>query len=50
MARRDEPGAKALAAPLFGIIVLLTTYWVVTDWHNLPNLISSTLNGLSWPS
>ncbi|MDQ2763431.1 MAG: hypothetical protein M3Y22_08040 [Pseudomonadota bacterium] len=47
--RNETPGAKVFAFPLLGIALLLTCYWVLTDWQHLPMLISSALSSVYWP-
>ena len=45
--RRDARGGS-FAMPLVGIAVLLAFYWMLSDWHELPVMISSTLTGFHW--
>jgi hypothetical protein len=49
MSRREARGGRAFAFPLFGIAILLASYWVLTDWQHLPQLIDATLSAMNWP-
>lgn len=46
MTRRQARGGRAFAFPLFGIVVLLTCYWVLTDWHQVPAIINAAITAL----
>jgi hypothetical protein len=48
--RNDTRGGKSLAGPLFGIVALVITYWLLSGWHQLPAVLGATLNGVLWPS
>ena len=50
MSRREARGAKAFAFPVFGIAVLLATYWIIAAWQDVPSLISSTIAAVRWPT
>ena len=50
MSRKAARGSKAYAAPLFGIGLLMTFYWLMTDWHDLPAVISTALAAVHWPT
>jgi hypothetical protein len=53
VSRKQTSGSKALAFPVVGIVLLLTCYWILADWRNVPMLIDGTLASmhlLSWPS
>jgi hypothetical protein len=41
--KRDDRGGNAFAVPVLWIIVLLGAYWLISDWHVLPRLLSSAL-------
>jgi len=41
--------ARAYAAPLFGVVLLLLCYWLLADWHNVPAVICSVVAAVhSW--
>lgn len=46
--RRDMRGTRSFAMPLLGVVVLLAFYWVLSDWHALPVMISTTLTNFHW--
>ena len=48
--RRELRGGRAFAVPLFGIAVLLASYWLLTDWQRVPTIIGSALSTMHWPS
>jgi hypothetical protein len=50
MPRKDERNAGSFAMPLAGIVILLAFYWLLTDWHQLPPLISATLTNFHMPT
>jgi hypothetical protein len=41
--KKDEMSGRAFAVPVLWIIVLLTGYWLISDWQDLPQLFSSTI-------
>jgi len=41
--KRQDRGGNAYAVPVMWIIALLGAYWLISDWHDLPRLLSSTL-------
>ena len=47
MSRKETNAGRAFAFPLFGIVVLLASYWLLTDWHEVPHFINSVLYHLS---
>ncbi len=47
ISQKETNGGRAFAFPLFGIVVLLASYWLLTDWHEVPNFISFVLSHLS---
>jgi len=49
LSRRETRGGKAFAIPLFGVIFLLASYWLLADWQNVPAIISSALSAMRWP-
>ena len=44
--RKELRGTRVYTAPLFGIIVLLACYWVLSDWPRVPTLIASALDAV----
>lgn len=49
VSRKETHGGKAFAFPVLGIALLLTCYWVLSDWQDVPTLISDALASLHWP-
>lgn len=48
--RKQMRGSRAFAVPLFGIVVLLALYWLLTEWHQVPEIIGSALAAVHyWP-
>ena len=47
--RKEARGGKAFAAPLFGVVLLLAFYWLLTDWQNLPAMLNSAITAVHWP-
>ena len=43
ISRKETRGGRAFAFPLFGIALLLTCYWVLADWQDMPTMISGAL-------
>jgi hypothetical protein len=37
--RKELRSARVYTAPLFGIVVLLTCYWLLADWQRVPAII-----------
>ena len=44
MSRKEPRGSRVYAVPLFGIAVLLASYWVLVDWQELPSMLDSALS------
>ncbi len=49
VSRKEARGGRAFAAPLFGVALLIAFYWLLTDWQNVPDIISSALAVIHWP-
>jgi hypothetical protein len=43
-------GGRVYAVPLFGIVVLLASYWLLMDWQDVPAMIHTTLAAVHWPA
>ncbi len=43
ISRKAEYSGRAFAVPMGLILGLLVAYWLLTDWHALPRLISSAV-------
>ena len=41
--RREMRGSRAFAVPLFGVALLLASYWLLSDWQALPLAMSSLM-------
>jgi hypothetical protein len=41
--RNELRGGRAFAGPLLGIVILLTCYWLLVGWHQLPAVIDFAL-------
>jgi hypothetical protein len=50
ISRKETRGGRAFAMPLFGVVLLLASYWLLADWQNVPAMISSVLSAMHWPS
>ncbi len=50
MSRKDLRGNRAYALPLFGIVALLASYVLLADWQQMPEVISSVLDSIHWPT
>jgi hypothetical protein len=48
VSRREVRGGRAFAVPVFGIVVLLAFYWILTDWQEMPRLIDSAISTILW--
>ena len=47
--RKDiRSGGRVYTAPLFGIIVLLLSYFLLTDWQQLPTVVGMLFNAMHW--
>jgi len=44
--RKEMRGGRAYTLPLFGIVVLLTCYWLLAEWQELPAIIWSILDSV----
>ena len=40
--KKDEVSGRAFAMPVVWILALLASYWLISDWQDLPQLISAT--------
>ena len=47
--RREIRTSRAFALPLFGIVVLLTCYWLLAEWQELPAMVHSVISATHWP-
>ena len=47
MSRKAEYSGRAFAVPMAMILGLVVAYWVLTDWHRLPAMISSAVAAFS---
>lgn len=45
--RKAVYSGRAFAVPMGLILGLLVAYWLLTDWHALPRLMSNTLAAFS---
>jgi hypothetical protein len=50
ISRKETRGGRAFAMPLFGVVLLLASYWLLADWQNVPAMIRSVFAGMHWPS
>jgi len=41
--RKDGNGNHGYVAPVAAIVLLLCSYWVISEWDSLPALISSAI-------
>ena len=46
VSRKDSRGAGSFAFPLFGVAILLASYWLLTGWQNVPAFINSALSAV----
>ena len=44
VSRKDVRGGRAYAFPLLGIATLLVSYWILSDWHQMPSIIDAALS------
>jgi hypothetical protein len=44
--RKDMRGSRAYTVPLFGIVVLLASYWLLAEWQELPAIVWSVLDAV----
>jgi len=47
--RKELRGTRAYTVPLFGIVVLLACYWLITDWQRLPLIVGAMLDAVHLP-
>jgi hypothetical protein len=47
--RKEMRGTRVYAVPLFGIVVLLTSYWLLADWQQVPSIIRAVLDAAHLP-
>lgn len=50
IARREELGRGSIAVPVLGIVLLMASYVLMSEWQDLPRLIVSALNVVHWPA
>ncbi|HXT80508.1 MAG TPA: hypothetical protein VN702_13155 [Acetobacteraceae bacterium] len=44
--RKAEHPGRAIAIPVMWILVLLVSYWLMSDWQALPRLLSSAIGAI----
>lgn len=44
--RRDSNGNHGYAVPVALIVVLMSGYWVISEWRTLPGLIEMALTAI----
>ena len=49
LSRKSRRGGRALALPLFGIVILLACYFVLSEWQDFPQIINTALLSMHWP-
>lgn len=49
MSRRVSNGAGSMAFPVIGILVLIASWVVMTDWQSMPAIINNALAAVPWP-
>ncbi len=49
MPKNEARGKGAFAAPLLGVVLLLTCYILLTEWQSLPSIIGSAIAAVHWP-
>lgn len=47
--QKDPRGSRAYMVPLFGIVFMLASYWLLTDWQHLPQIIDTAIATMHWP-
>ncbi len=47
ISRKADYSTRAFAVPMGLIVGLVFAYWLLTDWHALPRLISTTVAAFS---
>ena len=45
--RKAEHHGRAFAIPVMWILVLLLSYWLVSDWQAVPRLITGALGAIA---
>lgn len=50
MSRKVSPSGGSLAIPLMGIIALLASWVVLSDWSDVPVMINHALAAVHWPA
>jgi hypothetical protein len=43
MSRREARGSGSLAVPVLTVVVLIASYVLLTEWQDLPEMISAML-------
>ena len=44
--RKEEHPGRAFAIPVMWILVLLVSYWLMSDWQALPRLFSNAIGAI----
>lgn len=47
--RKELRSGRVYTAPLFGIVVLLTCYWLLADWQRVPAIIRAVFDIVRLP-
>ena len=47
MTRKDGNGIHGYVAPVAWIVVLLFSYWVISEWNTLSSLVTSTIASIA---
>ncbi len=47
--QKETNSARAYAASLFWVVVLMMGYWILVEWPELPKLLASLKTSLHWP-
>ncbi len=47
--RKDSKSGKAFAGPLLGVVLLVACYFVLSEWQDLPKIISAAIVSVHWP-
>nr|WP_294554631.1 hypothetical protein [uncultured Rhodopila sp.] len=50
LSRKHLRSGRSFAAPLLGIVFLLTCYLLLAQWDELPSLINAGLAAVHWPA
>jgi hypothetical protein len=43
MSRKETRGSRGFVVPIFGIVLLLVCYWLLSDWQHVPEIFGSAL-------